>query len=101
MLPKIAFFEIVPQVQLVWKLINDYCEVFKSTIRGRYDRKLQKYISQNDITGGAQIRQIFNEFLLDYHLTSITSTMEDRVGLVANSVSITSTMEDLCGTCRK
>lgn len=48
-------------------------------IRGRYDRKLQRYISSiSDINGGAQIRQIFNEFLFDYHLESITCGMEDK-----------------------
>ncbi|CAD7959888.1 unnamed protein product [Amoebophrya sp. A25] len=67
------------QVQLVWGLINDYTECFKSTIRGRYDRKLHRYISALlEINGGAQIRTIFNEFLIDFHMESITDALDDH-----------------------
>merc|ERR1719160_466313 len=31
------------RVQVLWQLVTDYCEMFKNTIRGKYDRKLQKY----------------------------------------------------------
>jgi len=59
-------------------LVNDFCACFASSIRGRYDRKLARYIaSVQDISGGAQIRTIFNSFLEDYHNVAITDGMAD------------------------
>jgi len=68
------------KVQFIWTLVNDYCNLFQNTIRGKYDRKLQMYISQNsnEISGGAQIRGIFNEFIFDLQNEAITNTMSDE-----------------------
>ena len=36
--------ETAERVQVMWTLVTDYCEMFKNTIRGKYDRKLQRYM---------------------------------------------------------
>lgn len=70
--------------QIMWTLITDYCEMFKNTIRGKYDRKLQKYMAnlppgaeQSGMSGGSKVRSIMNDFLLDFADTNITETMSD------------------------
>merc|ERR1719463_380577 len=45
------------RVQVMWTMITDYCEMFKNNIRGKYDRKLQRYMAnmpnaENTISGG-------------------------------------------------
>lgn len=68
------------QVQVMWTLVTDYCEMFKNTIRGKYDRKLQRYMihmPSNSISGGARVRTIMNDFLLDFMDVSITADMSD------------------------
>lgn len=64
------------RVQLMWAMITDYCEVFRNTIRGKFDKKIQAY-SDLDITSGAQIRGIFNELLQENVGASITRDMSD------------------------
>ena len=93
------------QVQLIWGLITDYCEVLKNGIKGKFDRRLQSYstgnavgsnpaslglfsgmftgnssapINQQQLSSGAQIRAIFNSFLADLDSQPITSTMTDE-----------------------
>ena len=75
--------ETAERVQVMWTLVTDYCEMFKNTIRGKYDRKLQRYMcnlpgsgSQGG-SGGAKIRTIMNDFLIDFMETKITSNMSD------------------------
>ncbi|XP_055388990.1 uncharacterized protein LOC129618211 [Condylostylus longicornis] len=65
------------RVQLMWSMITDYCEVYRNTIRGKFDKKLQTYFEHHDITSGAQIRSIFNELLLEYVSSDVTSEMTD------------------------
>lgn len=70
----------VEKVQLMWTMITDYCEMFKNTIRGKYDRKLQRYMvnsSDASMSGGARVRGIMNEFLGDYADVSITQEMSE------------------------
>ena len=62
----------------MWTLITAFCEMFNNTIRGKYDRKLAAYYNEEDkqaSSGGAQIRQIFNDYLIDYDNESITAHM--------------------------
>ncbi|EZG78969.1 putative dynamin-like protein [Gregarina niphandrodes] len=56
------------KTQLVWGMINDYCDVFSNTIRGKYDKRLANYVDQdtNVQCGGAFIRGIFSSLLDDY-----------------------------------
>jgi dynamin 1-like protein len=70
--------------QIMWTLITDYCEMFKNTIRGKYDRKLQKYMANlpagsegAGMSGGAKVRGIMNDFLLDFAEAEITKEMTD------------------------
>mmetsp|Transcript_95934 Transcript_95934/g.240452 ORF Transcript_95934/g.240452 Transcript_95934/m.240452 type:complete len:818 (-) Transcript_95934:159-2612(-) len=71
------------RVQMMWTLVTDYCEMFKNTIRGKYDRKLQRYMvhlpntGSNSMSGGAQVRGILNDFLWDYMEVAITADMSD------------------------
>lgn len=79
------------RVQLMWSMITDYCEIYRNTIRGKFDKKLQTYFEhvsptrirkkscflQQDITSGAQIRSIFNELLMEYVVTDVTQEMTD------------------------
>jgi len=72
------------RVQLMWTMITDYCEMFKNTIRGKYDRKLQKYMAampnhmDASVSGGARVRAIMNDFLQEFHESSITAEMSDE-----------------------
>lgn len=59
--------------------------MFKNTIRGKYDRKLQRYMSNlpgggsdASMSGGARVRGIMNDFLEDFTEVSITVEMSDE-----------------------
>lgn len=73
--------EIAECVQLMWTMITDFCDMFKNSIRGKYDRKLQKYMSQSKdnqtISGGSQLRTIFTDFCGDFLEESPTARMTD------------------------
>mmetsp|Transcript_39026 Transcript_39026/g.90471 ORF Transcript_39026/g.90471 Transcript_39026/m.90471 type:complete len:596 (-) Transcript_39026:71-1858(-) len=72
------------RVQLMWTLVTDYCEMFKNTIRGKYDRKLQRYAanmpggSDTSMSGGARVRNIMNDFLADFLEDKMTVDMSDE-----------------------
>lgn len=72
------------RVQLMWTMITDYCEMFKNTIRGKYERKLQRYMGNlhggdsSAMSGGAHVRQIMNDFLVDYLEISMAAEMTDE-----------------------
>uniref|UniRef100_A0A0G4FVQ9 Dynamin-type G domain-containing protein n=1 Tax=Chromera velia CCMP2878 TaxID=1169474 RepID=A0A0G4FVQ9_9ALVE len=68
--------DVAERVQLIWTMITDYCEIYKSTIRGKYDRKLQHYF-ENELPGGAHIRALFNELLEEFVDISVTKEMSD------------------------
>eukprot|EP01055_Gregarina_sp_Pseudo9_P001316 Gregarina_sp_Pseudo_9__1315@NODE_187_length_3734_cov_41_904736_g172_i0_p1_GENE_NODE_187_length_3734_cov_41_904736_g172_i0NODE_187_length_3734_cov_41_904736_g172_i0_p1_ORF_typecomplete_len821_score133_91Dynamin_M/PF01031_20/2e62Dynamin_M/PF01031_20/2_9e03Dynamin_N/PF00350_23/1_5e46GED/PF02212_18/7_4e21FeoB_N/PF02421_18/38FeoB_N/PF02421_18/0_0026MMR_HSR1/PF01926_23/0_00092PduVEutP/PF10662_9/99PduVEutP/PF10662_9/4_9Methyltrans_SAM/PF10672_9/0_17Nucleoporin_FG/PF13634_6/0_3Nucleoporin_FG/PF13634_6/1 len=67
------------RTQLMWTMINDYCELFCNTIRGKYDKRLSNYhdSGQDPSTtyGGAQVRQIFNQLLEDFTRDGVTREM--------------------------
>mmetsp|Transcript_4410 Transcript_4410/g.10199 ORF Transcript_4410/g.10199 Transcript_4410/m.10199 type:complete len:808 (-) Transcript_4410:35-2458(-) len=68
--------------QLMWTMISDYCDMFTNTIRGKYDRKLQRYMASlpagsNTESGGAKIREIMNDFLVEYMQQGITADMSN------------------------
>jgi len=71
------------RVQVMWTMVTDYCDMFKNTIRGKYDRKLQRYMvnlpaaGPGQPPGGAKVRGIMNDFLVDYMEASITAEMSD------------------------
>eukprot|EP00439_Symbiodinium_sp_Y106_P014962 s3690_g2.t1 len=73
--------ETAERVQVMWTLVTDYCEMFKNTIRGKYDRKLQRYMcnlpGSGSGSGGAKIRTIMNDFLIEFMETKITADMSD------------------------
>mmetsp|Transcript_140827 Transcript_140827/g.262802 ORF Transcript_140827/g.262802 Transcript_140827/m.262802 type:complete len:481 (-) Transcript_140827:61-1503(-) len=57
--------------------------MFKNTIRGSYDRKLQRYLASAPAGsvvegGGAKVRAIMNEFLVEFVEKSITYDMDDE-----------------------
>eukprot|EP00435_Cladocopium_sp_Y103_P070024 s91_g34.t1 len=71
------------RVQLMWTMVTDYCEMFKNTIRGKYDRKLQRYMANlpagdsSAMSGGSHLRQIMNDFLADYVEIPLAAEMTD------------------------
>ena len=76
--------EVPEQVQLMWTMITDYCEMFKNSIRGKYDRKLSAYLTSHNkdlsVSGGSRIRNSFNEFLADFEDRKITAeTTDDEI----------------------
>jgi GTP-binding protein EngB required for normal cell division len=74
--------EVPEQVQLMWTMITDYCEMFKNSIRGKYDRKLSNYLTSHNkefaTSGGSRIRNSFNEFLSEYDEKKITCETTDE-----------------------
>ena len=76
--------EVPEQVQLMWTMITDYCEMFKNSIRGKYDRKLSNYLTSHNkdfaTSGGSRIRNSFNEFLVEFEERRITAeTTDDEI----------------------
>ena len=53
------------KLQLLWNLVTDFCELFKNTIRGKYDKRSNSNLTKG-LAGGASIKQAFNNLLLDY-----------------------------------
>jgi vacuolar protein sorting-associated protein 1 len=77
--------EVQDQVQLMWTMITDYCDMFKNSIRGKYDRKLAMYNKDlantnpaSATSGGARIRTSFNEFLTEMEDKRITAETTDE-----------------------
>ncbi|KJP85844.1 hypothetical protein AK88_04492 [Plasmodium fragile] len=66
------------KTQLLWSMITDYCEIFKNTLKGKYDKRLQVFIENNDIICGLKVRTIFNEFLDEYVGKNVTSELSDN-----------------------
>lgn len=65
------------KTQLLWSMISDFCEIFKNTLKGKYDKRLQVFIENNDIISGLKVRSIFNEFLDDYVGKAVTHELTD------------------------
>lgn len=65
------------KTQLLWSMISDYCEIFKNTLKGKYDKRLQVFIDNNDIISGLKVRSIFNEFLDEYVGKNVTHELTD------------------------
>jgi GTPase SAR1 family protein len=71
------------RLQVMWTLVTDYCEMFKNTIRGKYDRKLQRYMvnlpgGPASMSGGAKVRAIMNDFLAEFMEVSLIAEMTDE-----------------------
>mmetsp|Transcript_13179 Transcript_13179/g.13285 ORF Transcript_13179/g.13285 Transcript_13179/m.13285 type:complete len:336 (-) Transcript_13179:43-1050(-) len=50
---------------MLWNMITDYCETFKNTIRGKFERRGNSRIAK-DLAGGVTIKHYFNTLLEDY-----------------------------------
>ncbi|CAG9334067.1 unnamed protein product [Blepharisma stoltei] len=53
------------KTQMLWNMITDYCETFKNTIRGKFERRGNSRIAK-DLAGGVTIKHYFNTLLEDY-----------------------------------
>lgn len=53
------------KLQLLWTMVTDFCELFKNTIRGKYDKRSNSKITK-DLSGGASIKISFNTLLGDF-----------------------------------
>lgn len=54
----------------LWNMVTSFCEMYKAAIRGSYDRRLHganvANLDPKALSGGAKIRFIMNQLLLDY-----------------------------------
>lgn len=67
------------RAQLLWTAITDYVEVIKSAIRGKYDKRLQKYFDQDQcLTIGSCIRHEYTSLLEDFCDRSISDEITDK-----------------------
>ncbi|KAL8272136.1 hypothetical protein Esti_003979 [Eimeria stiedai] len=67
------------RAQLLWTAITDYVEVIKSAIRGKYDKRLQKYFDQDQcLTIGSCIRHEYTTLLEDFCDRSISDEITDK-----------------------
>ena len=55
------------KLQLLWNMVTDFCELFKNTIRGKYDKRNNSKLTKG-LTGGASIKAAFNGLLEGYSL---------------------------------
>lgn len=53
------------KTQLLWNMITDYCEIYKNTIRGKYDRRASTRMTK-DLEGGGVIKGHFSDLLVEY-----------------------------------
>jgi vacuolar protein sorting-associated protein 1 len=53
------------KLQLLWNMVTDFCELFKNTIRGKYDKRSNSKMTK-DLVGGATIKLSFNTLLKDF-----------------------------------
>ncbi|CDI74711.1 dynamin-like protein, putative [Eimeria praecox] len=66
------------RAQLLWTAITDYVEVIKSAIRGKYDKRLQKYFDQDQcLTIGSCIRHEYTSLLDEYCDRNISDDITD------------------------
>jgi dynamin 1-like protein len=70
------------RTQVMWTMMTDFCEMFKNTIRGKSDRKLQKYLANlppgdGAASGGMRVRSIMNDFLGEFLDCRITAEITD------------------------
>lgn len=67
------------KTQLMWTMISDFCELYRNTIRGKYDKRLSLYLDSEPQSGcgGAHIRGIFNNLLKELAAESSTNAMSD------------------------
>lgn len=50
---------------LIWKMITDFTENFKNSIKGKYDARRSTNVNQ-DLSGGAVIKNMFSELFEEW-----------------------------------
>ena len=63
------------KLQLLWNMCTDFIELFKNTIRGKYDKRANTRITR-DLVGGATIKLSFNSLLQDFSDPGYQATKE-------------------------
>ena len=63
------------KLQLLWNMCTDFIELFKNTIRGKYDKRANNRITK-DLVGGATIKLSFNSLLQDFADPTYQATKE-------------------------
>ena len=53
------------KVQLLWNMVTDFVEIYKSVIRGKYDRKRSSRLTK-DLNQGTDIKMLFKDLLNDF-----------------------------------
>mmetsp|Transcript_58812 Transcript_58812/g.140216 ORF Transcript_58812/g.140216 Transcript_58812/m.140216 type:complete len:789 (+) Transcript_58812:72-2438(+) len=71
------------RTDLVWTMITDFTDMFKMDIRGRYVRRLQKYMRSGStsvtVSTGYQIRGIFNDFMEDAFQSGLKEMSDEHI----------------------
>mmetsp|Transcript_6879 Transcript_6879/g.3838 ORF Transcript_6879/g.3838 Transcript_6879/m.3838 type:complete len:88 (-) Transcript_6879:777-1040(-) len=47
-------------------MIADFSEIFKNTVRGKYERRKHSSLITKNLEGGAKIRMVFNQLLANF-----------------------------------
>ena len=53
------------KVQLLWNMVTDFVEIYKSVIRGKYDRKRSSRLTK-DLNQGTDVKILFKDLLNDF-----------------------------------
>jgi len=61
------------KLHLLWNMITDFTENYKNQIKGKYDGKRSTKLNQ-EISGGAMIKTMFNELYKDFVATDYRAT---------------------------
>ena len=51
--------------QLLWNLVTDFCEIYKNSIKGKFDRRKSSRVTK-DLAGGAVIKNYFKNLLHEF-----------------------------------
>lgn len=72
------------KVQLLWNMVTDFVEIYKSVIRGKYDRKRSSRLTK-DLNQGTEVKLLFkdllNEFTGDYQATKDFSDEDIKLAI--------------------
>jgi len=64
----------------LWNMVTSFCEMYKAAIRGSYDRRLHgsnvTNLDPKALSGGAKVRFIMNQLLIEYEDPSQSITQE-------------------------
>lgn len=54
------------RLQLLHKMITEFCDSYKNSIQGKYDRRNAVDVRQKKVEGGSKIKELFHHLLKEY-----------------------------------